>query len=63
MKRLSKANPYLHFQTINSPCHNLLFQGIENGGRQDNEEEEDDEFLGDNWLDVEENLEQLIQLL
>lgn len=59
MKKLSKTNPYLHFQELNSPCQNLLFQGIENPGGRDDDDEEN-EVLGDNWLNVDENLDQLL---
>ncbi|KAG8226845.1 hypothetical protein J437_LFUL004086 [Ladona fulva] len=27
--RLSRLDPYLHFRSINSPCYNLLFEGVD----------------------------------
>lgn len=59
MKVLSKMNPYEHFKDFNSPCQNLLFLGLEERGRNEDEEDDDYPEIGDNWFQ-DDNLEQFL---
>ncbi|XP_052279931.1 E3 ubiquitin-protein ligase RNF14-like [Dreissena polymorpha] len=44
---LSRANPYLHYNSLNSKCHNRLFEGVE---MEDGFEDDDDDEDGWGWL-------------
>lgn len=45
MAKLSKIDPYSHFNSPNSVCYNLLFEGVIHNDNDDNEEGGNNQML------------------